>query len=131
MEEAQKPDNEPNRIKAKTYDEFLVQLGVKKEKDLITWNPKVKNEPFVRSQSFICAEYTKPACYRRKPKAVSANAWSCDSQATRQLTLLSRLGPRKFYYNNQNIHNISKSYLMGETTQTLGLCCSPNTVDSL
>ena len=35
MEEAQKPDNEPNRIKAKTYDEFLVQLGVKKEKDLV------------------------------------------------------------------------------------------------
>lgn len=132
MEEDQRPDNEPSRIKAKTYEEFLVQLGVKKEEDLITWNPKIKNEPLVRSQSFVCAEYTKPACYRRKPKAVSVpNAWCCDSQATRQLTMLSRLGPRNFYYNNQNIHNINNSYLMGDTTQTLGLCTSPRMVGSL
>ena len=31
------------------------------------------NEPLVRGQSFVCAEYTKPACYRRKPKIVAGN----------------------------------------------------------
>ena len=31
----------------------------------------VKNEPLVRGQSFVCAEYSKPAFYRRKPKIVA------------------------------------------------------------
>lgn len=131
MDGSKQEDTREGEREPVTADEFLVRLGVKKEEDVIVWNPKVKNEPLVRSQSFVCADYTKAACYRRKPKVVSATAWECDSQALRQLSLLPRLGPKAFYFNNQNIHNIGQSYLRGETTQTLGLCCTPRTVDSL
>ncbi|XP_052790698.1 uncharacterized protein LOC128224731 isoform X2 [Mya arenaria] len=116
-------------LKSQTEEEFLVKIGAKEEE--FEWDPRIMNERLRRSSSFVCPEYTKPACFRPKPKTISVNPWTTNSQAVRQLCSVSRFGPKRFFINNQDIHQIGDQHLKGDTTQALGLCYQPMTVDNL
>ncbi|XP_052267326.1 uncharacterized protein LOC127869079 isoform X2 [Dreissena polymorpha] len=125
----QRRGSEQGLLKSRTENEFLVKIGAKEEE--FEWEPKIVNERLRRSSSFVCAQYDKPACFRAKPKTVAVNPWKVNSQALRQLNMITRFGPRRYYINNQDIHQIGDVHLRGPTTQALGLCYPPKTVAAL
>ncbi|XP_052267328.1 uncharacterized protein LOC127869079 isoform X4 [Dreissena polymorpha] len=114
----QRRGSEQGLLKSRTENEFLVKIGAKEEE--FEWEPKIVNERLRRSSSFVCAQYDKPACFRAKPKTVAVNPWK-----------ITRFGPRRYYINNQDIHQIGDVHLRGPTTQALGLCYPPKTVAAL
>lgn len=122
-------DPESGLLKSKSAEEMLAKIDAKEE--VISWNPQIVNEKLVRASSFVCADYHRSDSCRSKPKMVSSNPWICQSQACRQMILVQRLGPKRFYLNNQNIHNIEKCHIMRHSTQAIGLCYEPKTVSSL
>ncbi|WAQ96585.1 hypothetical protein MAR_029275, partial [Mya arenaria] len=120
-----------NPVKIECDDWKLFGSSTEGLKTHFEWDPRIMNERLRRSSSFVCPEYTKPACFRPKPKTISVNPWTTNSQAVRQLCSVSRFGPKRFFINNQDIHQIGDQHLKGDTTQALGLCYQPMTVDNL
>lgn len=131
MEEIDKKrETEIGKLKAQLDEEFHNKVKLE-EQDKVVWEPKILAERLRRSSSFICCNYHQTESYRPKTKTVTTDPWQCQSQAMRQLSLIPRFGPKKFYINNTNIHFIPNSYLSGPSTQARGLCYNPKTVTSL
>ncbi|XP_045213580.2 uncharacterized protein LOC123564238 isoform X2 [Mercenaria mercenaria] len=122
-------ETELGQLKAKLDEEFRYKVKLE-EQDKVVWEPRILNQRLRRSSSFVCSDYHRPDNDRPKPKSVTPSPWQCQSQALRQLSLVPRFGPKQYYINNTQVHNITDKYLSGASTQALGLCYDPKTVAS-
>ncbi|XP_022318226.2 uncharacterized protein LOC111121305 [Crassostrea virginica] len=91
---------ESEDLKHKTENELLVKLGAKEEE--FDWHPDILYRRPERPRSSISLDYPLDLKVGR-PKTAGAvqnrNPWMCDNQALRQMTLVSRHGPRRRFLN--------------------------------
>ncbi|XP_052072021.1 uncharacterized protein LOC127710279 [Mytilus californianus] len=91
---------ELERNKSEMENELLIKLGVKKEE--FDWHPDIIDRKSERPKSSIHIEYPldiKVGRPKNNTTEQNRNPWYCNNQALRQMTMVSRHGPRSLYFN--------------------------------
>ncbi|XP_048742817.1 uncharacterized protein LOC125656245 [Ostrea edulis] len=91
---------ESTNLKHEAENELLVKLGAKEEE--FDWHPDILYRRPERPRSSISLDYPLDLKVGR-PKTGNAiqnrNPWICNNQAMRQITLVTRHGPRQRFLN--------------------------------
>lgn len=99
---------EMKNIKSQYEDEFLVKVGAKKEE--IDWHPMIVSRRTERPKSSY-SSISYPTDFRLgRPKtarsSLNRNPWSCGDQALRQMTMITKYGPRRVFFYNRHVSNV-------------------------
>lgn len=107
-----KAEFESSELKHRAESELLVKLGAKEEE--FDWHPDILYRRPERPRSSISLDYPLDLKVGR-PKTAGAiqnrNPWVCDNPALRQMTLVSRHGPRARFLNRAQFSDVQTTYV--------------------
>ncbi|XP_062603719.1 uncharacterized protein LOC134265517 [Saccostrea cucullata] len=103
---------ESEDLKQKAENEFLIKIGAKEEE--FDWHPDILYRRPERPRSSISLDYPLDLKLGR-PKTAGTiqnrNPWACNNQALRQMTLVSRHGPRHRFLNKAQFSTTYVTYV--------------------